>query len=347
MPRLLPTLFIAVLVIGCAGAQSAGPAPDLNQEAKALDQALQERDQLAKAVAANSPELQQRCELTAGDCLIGLRERRSTFFENHPTLECPPVTLPDERMRCIARQSEPAEASKVTREVREFFGSEGRCLRELAKCATALKARAVVAARDAGIKERRRQAETSPPALAARTSIEFAIEKIKYVRLTFPVQTDDLCTPSADFDQCVEKAQQGMEQFETMLVMEQGYDAQAALERYRSSKQGEAACYEPEFRCLSAQLKKFGASPETQILTQGNLKMLEKRQQLMGQVGETAAKQCLEHGIQQHQSDILQRYQDYVRESKMYFRFQLDRAFLAMHTAQVECLKSRAHPSSG
>jgi chorismate mutase len=347
MPRLSPTLFIAVLVIGCARAQSTGPALDPNQEAKALEQALQQRDQLAKAVAANSPELQQKCELMAGDCLIQLRERRSAFFETHHTLECPPVTMPDERMRCIARPSQSAEAAKVTQEVRELFSSEGRCLSELAKCASDLKTRAVVAARDARTEERRRQTERSQQAVAAQNSIEFAIEKIKYIRLTFPVQTDDLCAPSGAFDQCVEKAQQGMDHFEAMLVMDQGYDAQAALERYRSSKEGEAACYEPEFRCLAGQLKNFGASPETQALTQRNLRMLEKRQQLMSQVGETAAKQCLEHGIHQHQSDILQRYQDYVRETKMYFRFQLDRAFLAMHTSQVECLKNRAHPSSG
>ena len=47
-----------------------------------------------------------------------------------------------------------------------------------------------------------------------------------------------------------------------------------------------------------------------------------------------------------HQADIIDCFQAYVNQTVMYFRYQLEKAFLAMHGSQVECLKNRAKQTS-
>ncbi len=350
MTRFTHILLASVLLSGCAGASPARSSTEGDAEHR-LDAALQKRDELSRQFAQNPPALRTRCEATAGDCLIALRERRTDLMKKYIDLVylCPPTEDQDARFRCVVGKRDPVPGTSPTDRARQFgdyFTDEGACLDELIKCTGTQKKAAVVASQKATRKERRRQVETSPAAVSARSAVVATEEKVKYVRLTFPVQTDDICVPE-DRETCLAQANEKLAALDAELAKDDAYDAKAALGAYQAGKQTELGCYQPELKCLLGKLPQFGATPETLRLVDRNFALIEERQKLASQVDDSVAQKCIQTGVEQHQADILQRYQDYVGQSKLYFRFQLERAFMAMHSSQVDCLKHRTKRSSG
>jgi hypothetical protein len=350
MTRFTHILLASVFLSGCAGASPAPSSAEGDAEHR-LDAALRNRDQLTQQFTANPPEIRNKCEAKAGDCMIALRERRSDLMKKYVDLVylCPPTDDQDARFRCVVGKRDPTTDTRPTDRVQQFgdyFQDEGTCLTELIKCTATQKKAAIVAGRETTRQERRREIETSSAAVAARSAVTAIEEKVKYVRLTFPVQTDSICVPEAR-DSCLEQANQQVAGLDAELAKDDRYDAKAALAAYQASKQSELGCYQPELKCLLGKLPQFGANPETLRLVDRNFELLEERQKLASQVDDAVAEKCLKTGVEQHQADILQRYQDYVGQSKLYFRFQLERAFLALHSSQVDCLKHRTKRSSG
>ena len=350
MTRFTHILLVSVLLSGCAGASRAPSSTDGDAQRR-LDAVLQKRDQLSREFAANPPAIRTRCEATAGDCLIALRERRTDLMKQYIDLVylCPPTDDQDVRFRCVVGKRDPVAGTSPTDRARQFgdyFQDEGACLTELIKCTGTQKKAAVVASREATRKERRRHIGNSPAAVAARSAVAAVQEKVKYVRLTFPVQTDDICVPEGR-EACLEQANQKLAGLDAELAKDDGYDAKAALAAYQTSQQTELGCYQPELKCLLGKLPQFGATSETLRLVDRNFALIEERQKLASQVDDGVAQKCIQTGVEQHQAEILQRYQDYVGQSKLYFRFQLERAFMAMHSSQVDCLKHRTKRSSG
>jgi hypothetical protein len=350
MTRFTHILIASVLLSGCAGASPA-PSSSAGDAEHRLDAAIRNRDQLSQEFTANPPEIRSRCEAAAGDCLIALRERRSDLMKKYIDLVylCPPTDDQDTRFRCVVGKRDPATDTRPTDRIQQFgdyFQDEGACLTELIKCTATQKKATIVADRKTKNQERRREIETSSEAVAARSAVGAVEEKVKYVRLTFPVQTDDICVPEGR-EACLEQANQQLAGLDAELAKDDRYDAKAALAAYQASKQSELACHQPELKCLLGKLPEFGANAETLRLVDRNFELIEERQKLASQVDDAVAEKCLKAGVEQHQADILQRYQDYVGQSKLYFRFQLERAFLALHSSQVECLKHRTKRSSG
>jgi hypothetical protein len=350
MTRLTHILLVSVLLSGCASASPAPSSTDGDAEHR-LDAAIRNRDQLSQEFTANPPEIRSRCEAAAGDCLIALRERRSDLMKKYIDLVylCPPTDDQDARFRCVVGKRDPATDARPTDRMQQFgdyFQDEGTCLTELIKCTSTQNKAAVAAGRETKRQERRREIETSSAAVAARSAVAAVEEKVKYVRLTFPVQTDDICVPEGR-DACIEQANQQLAGLDAELAKDDGYDAKAALAAYQAGKQSELGCHQPELKCLLGKLPEFGANADTLRLVDRNFALLEERQTLASQVDEAVAQKCVQTGVEQHQAEILQRYQDYVGQSKLYFRYQLERAFLALHSSQVECLKHRTKRSSG
>ena len=110
-------------------------------------------------------------------------------------------------------------------------------------------------------------------------------------------------------------------------------------------KTQEAACYEPEFECLMGKLDRYGESKETRRWLTQNLEMLERREHLISEVSEAVAKSCLDGGVSQHSSRIIQGYKQYARSPGTFFRALLHKAFLKLHKSQVKCLTQSLSPN--
>jgi hypothetical protein len=348
MTRLTHTLLAVILMSACSGASPAQPSTE-GDVGHRLEATLQQRDKLSREYAQNPHAIREKCEGVSGDCLIALREQRTDMMKQYINLVylCPPTVDQEDRFRCVLGKHDPDTGARPQLgHFEDYYRQEGACYSELLRCVAAQKKAAVVAGRETERQERRRAVETSPAAVAARSAIAAIEEKVKYVRLTFPVQTDAICVPESR-EACLEEAEKKLGALDAELDQGEKYDGKAALAAYQSSKESELGCHEPELKCLVGMLPKFGATAETLQLVDRNFALIEERQKLASQMDDAVVEKCLKTGVEQHQADILQRYQDYVGQSKLYFRFQLERAFIAMHSTQVECLKHRTKRSSG
>lgn len=346
--KLVAYIFLSMLLSSCAHGEVPAAVVDSQAQSR-LEAALRKRDELAQQFANSPPPLREKCELSAGDCMIEIRDQRSSLLARHPDrlVACPDSADLDARLRCAAlAHPEPVFSDNgpppdTTPEFSRFYSREGACLKEMITCTVTAVEQAAASVREAKKEKHRGEVEGTAEAVAARTAVSTVTEKAKYVRMTLPVRCDDLCPPGDELDPCLERAQAQLGRFEDELSKDTGYDAKAALDIYTKSHVSEAACYEPELKCLLAKLSDFGATGETRQMVDRNLSLIEERQRLVGQVSANVATRCIDEGKALHQANILQRFQDYVGQSKLYFRFQLDRAFMDMHAAQISCLKSR------
>ena len=91
-------------------------------------------------------------------------------------------------------------------------------------------------------------------------------------------------------------------------------------------------------------MRSYGV-PESRKWVDRNLGLLSERQDLLARVSLASGNHCVTALQQQHQAGIVSAYVTYVREPVLYFRTQLDKAFLALHQAQVSCLAARPQTS--
>src|SRR5690606_2405443 len=98
-------------------------------------------------------------------------------------------------------------------------------------------------------------------------------------------------------------------------------------------------CYEPEYSCLTARARKYGATAETTRALKRNIEIIKQRERLSMRVAEQTANQCKQEAVTQHQKSIVSAYKTYAKQPVLFFRRQLHRAFLKMHEEQVACLR--------
>jgi hypothetical protein len=87
--------------------------------------------------------------------------------------------------------------------------------------------------------------------------------------------------------------------------------------------------------------------PESRKWVERNLALLTQRQTLAAGAAAQGAS-CIADLQAEHQAEIVAAYVSYAREPVLYFRTQLDKAFLKLHQAQVSCLTAerKASPPS-
>lgn len=329
------TSLIAVLLLGgCASSPEPTRDPKVDQQ---LEGAMTEREELAKQLAKMPTQEQQRCEFLVGDCLLLVSDRREELLaaKDNPPLECGSAE-PEERAKCLGRQVLALGTTAQAQRTADFYHYEAECLGELVAC---MRGEDPVTAQRNSAKERRRELEASADAIAARTAVEVAEARAEHVRKTLPSLPDGVCGAGTAQNRCPNESQGKMKELEALLGKAEGYDAQAAVALYKAGKESEAACYDADRECLSAKAKSYGANSETRRLLDKSLALLEERARLTLQVNEQAFKQCLADTEGQHEGAISKRHQAYARNRTTFYRYQLNQAYLDLHSSQVRCLK--------
>jgi hypothetical protein len=324
------------MIAACAA--NPEPPPRDPEAEKELGLLLERRDQLQKDFEASSIALRRRCELSDGECLMQLVDRRVGLLHEHSTSQCKAEPDSEKEVRCTAKHLASVGNAGAAG---DYYGFEAWCFEQLTQCTARLEQEAAEAARLERVARRRRVLEASSQGIELRAGIEFAKERNDYLRATLPPQADELCKDGAVVEQCGEAARGQARALDDELGKEDAaYDAEAGARLYAELLGAEAGCYEPEFACLSSNVERFGVTRYNQRVLAQSLEVLEQRQLLLLRVDAEAGKECLESGVAKHQARIVQGYQLFVREPVVYFWGQLHKAFLSLHKAQVRCLEA-------
>lgn len=268
-------------------------------------------------------------------------ERRDALIQEHGLWHCRQRGTAQDEVKCIVdaltEQNQLAAAA-------EYYGFESWCTQKVLACTAELREKAEIAAKKARFYERRKFHETRPEALELWIDAEYAKEKLAYLRRTVPPRGKEMCQKLEPVAACQAELETQRAAFEAELNRDD-YDAERAARLYETAKQTEATCPETEFQCVVEGLGKYGALPETRKWLQKNLKVLERRQELLARLSPEVRVECLGDIATRHQRKIDDAYAIYVKQSVMFFRNKLERAYLAMHEAQVDCLDHKRHAS--
>ncbi len=326
----------ACLMVGCAAtSETTAPQPDASAHQR-LQQLTSEHDELAKALADAPAAHVESCRSTAGDCLFQVGDSRSRLTAQLRLNACDNDGDFASKSRCVIGQLQ--SAGRV-RELGEYLKVENWCFSQLSAC-TAEKADAASRATlDALAAARKQELEAAPAAVAARSAVATTRARIEYLRATLPPDVP-ACKPESSFAECSARVETERKALDASMSGAD-YAPSAAAERYASLQRMEDECSRPELDCLSAIVRSYGVFPESRKWVDRNLDLLAKRQELAGRVSPANGARCVAALQQEHQAGIVSAYVAYVREPVLYFRTQLDKAFLSLHQAQVSCLAAR------
>jgi hypothetical protein len=320
---------------GCGGAAS--PAPDGAEVQQRLKKLAAEHAESSKKLASVPPAHRSECETTAGDCLLQVAEGRDKLVGAHRLNACEHFTDTDSRARCITDQlTERGHSSQAA----DYYALANWCLAKVVSCTVGRAEQARLAALEERFLARQRELQTSPESVNAQSSVELVHAKVEYLRSTLPPRAAEVCAPAPSAAACQERFQGATKALNERLRRDD-YDLKGAIAEYAAAKKIEAGCEEPELECLSAAVASYGVFPETRKWVDRNLALLTERQALASFVSPEAQNECLASPQQAHQSRIVEAYATYSRETVLFFRMQLDKAFLSMHEDQVRCLTSR------
>jgi hypothetical protein len=326
----------AVALSGCSAAATntaTGSTSSVTELKAAFNELDQRRAQFAKA----PPEHQQACEIDVGDCRLTVNEKREKLIQNRGRVNCR-TQDPEREARCIAEEMLGREDLTLAL---EFYNADIWCHDQLIACITKQASKAVTDSVTAQANKRRLDLEQSKDGIAERARGSFAAEKVKYIRATLPPEAEGDCEDVKTTDRCVESAREKESEYlKEFDKSESDYHFETAKRLLSNLNQAEAACYKPEIDCLLARLPKYGETKDTIPALEKNFALLEQRQRWFVKLGPEYAQHCIDEGTTAHQPEIIRSYLAYVREPVLFFRRQLHRAFLTMHQAQVDCLKS-------
>ncbi len=341
MPRTL-SLYACVLVTACATTQATTPAHN-PQSLQQYSETVALRDKLRARWKEVKPEDRQFCELKAGDCTLQVVDLREELISSHQVPTCRAKGNANLEASCIADELlKLGTPEPVTR----YFKGDLWCLKKLTQCVTEHQEAVEKDARVALIRHRRNELEASPQGITWRSRVAATSEKIKYIRTTLPPAAEGECQQIDEDSGCDSSIKQYTSEFDSELSKsETEYDKKRTAGVYEHLTKVQASCYEPELKCLSKSLSKYGETTESRRWLQRNFDLLDKRQRLIEKAGDGASTPCLESGVASHQTDIIHSYKAYVHEPVLYFRTQLHRSFLAMHKSQIDCL-SGASPGT-
>ena len=334
-------VFACAIIAACAATRAATPVN--NPEAvKQYSAAVAERDELQAKWKGATPEDRKFCENKAGDCILQVNDQRDELISKHRIPECMAQSNSDHEASCIAGElaklGTPEPATK-------YYKADAWCLERLTQCIAKHQAKQAEDARLALIAHRYKDLESSPQGVKWRSRVAATSEKIKYIRATLPPNAEAECQQISEKSDCDGSIKESNAALDSELAKADGeYDQKKAAKAYEQLTKMQSSCYEPELKCLSKSLSKYGETNETRRWLQRNFDLLDKRQHLIEKTGDDAATPCLEANVVSHQADIIQSYRAYVREPVLYFRTQLHRSFFAMHKSQIDCLSGAAPP---
>jgi hypothetical protein len=337
-------LFVALsLCWGCGAVSSAPEAPGRDADA-AFERVKVAHDDLAHQLASVPAEDLASCKLNAGDCLLQVSEKRFNLVREFRLDPCDQMADAQSKGSCVAAQ---LDQRRHRHELTDYYKVENWCFAQLTTCTHTRAEDARLLAVDARFAKRKRQLEDSKEGRTARTPVEQTRAQVQYLRTTLPPNANGACAHQTDFDACQARVEDGQKALEEQLKIDR-YDECAGAAAYKSLRETEAGCQAPELDCLSSAVASYGVFPESRKWVTRNLATLATREALGELVPKQARDACLGAAQQARQADIVAAYVAYAREPVLYFRTQLDKAFLALHEAQVGCLraKSKARPSA-
>jgi hypothetical protein len=331
-------LGLAVLGLGSGCGGAAAPAADGAELQQRLQKVASEHAESSKKLASVPPAHRAECETTAGDCLLQVAERRDKLVGAHRLSSCEHFTDTDGKARCITNQltgrGRPSDAA-------DYYELANWCLSKVVSCTSERAEQARLAALETRFQTRKQELETSAEGVNAWNNVELVHAKVEYLRSTLPPQASTICEPEPSLASCQARFQTAEKALHEQLRRDD-YDVKAAISGYAAVKQIEAGCEEPELECLSSAVASYGVFPEARKWVDRNLALLTQRQALTSLVSADAQSECLANPQQAHQPRIVEAYVTYSRETVLFFRMQLDKAFLSMHEAQVRCLDTRS-----
>lgn len=335
-----PTLGCVLLVVGCAAtSETVAPRPDASAHQR-LQQQRTRHTELLKYLADAPAAHVDSCRATAGDCLFQVGESRSRLTSRLRLSGCESDEDFRDKSRCVVTQLESGGRAK---ELSDYLSLESWCFEQLHVCTASLAEEERLANVEAVATARQHELESSPAAQAARGAALAARARIEYLRTTLPPDVA-ACKPEAEQEACVARAESARQALDESLRRDD-YALGSATSSYVALQDLEESCVRPELECLSSIVRSYGVFPESRKWVDRNLELLGKRQTLVARLAPDGSSSCVSGLQQQHQAGIVSAYVAYVREPVLYFRTQLDKAFLALHQAQVSCLSGRS-PSS-
>ncbi len=330
---------LMLVIPACGGASSTQVVRD-PQAAQKVAAAQGRWDAQQKEFESAPVDHRRKCEIKAGDCLMQIDEHRNDFVAENYFAEC--RDLPDnvQEANCVAKALTAAGQPKAPV---AYYDFGAWCYEKLNACTAELSDEAADQAKVDRIAARKEELEFSPEAIAARSKASLAEERISYIRSTLPPAADGLCSEQAVRTKCEAALQIQQERLEAKMEEDEAYDRAGTLALYQQVYEAEAACYEPEFTCLTAGIARYGEIDSSKAKLEKNFERLQRREYLRAQVDETTGEQCLMEGVSQHQAGIVEGYQAYVDQPVMFFRSRLHGAFLELHQSQIRCLEKAAN----
>lgn len=325
---------LVALFAACGAPPPAAPqAPPADAESK-LKAALEARDDLTKQLTAAPKDIVDDCRMRAGDCLISIAERRETLISKHYLNPCRELQA-EKQNTCIEQE---LDKKGERSELASFYETESWCSRKLLECVSAFTSNAEQMATRQRAQDRRAEIEAAPESLIAQRAPEFAKEKRDFVRSIVPPKGQAECPATAP-EACEKTLEAPNAEFSAELnKAPAAYDAKRALAQYAAIQRAEGECNAVEVRCLQAQLQQNGGTPETDKLLQQNLSLIAQQQAIRTVAAPEPADQCISAGVTQHSDRIVSAYQGYAATPTTYALLRLQKAFIAMHQAQLWCL---------
>jgi hypothetical protein len=242
------------------------------------------------------------------------------------------------KSRCIMAQlSGPSHRGEVT----EYYTFENWCMNKIVACTSERAEQSRLAALEDRFAQRKQQLELSAEGVGAWNEVELVRAKVEYLRSSLPPKAAGVCAPSPELEQCEARFEAEQKALEVRLRQDD-FDAKRAVSDYAAAKLAEAGCQQPELECLSSAVGSYGVYPEARKWVDRNLALLAQRQKLSSVVSAEAQGECLAEPQQTHQSRIVDAYATYSHQTVLFFRIQLDQAFISLHEAQVGCLTAKA-----
>lgn len=326
---------VTCVVLASCAAGVAAPVRD-PAATKQFSEALAQRDKARARWEGAKPEDRQLCETKAGDCKMQVDDHRDELIAAHSVPVCRNQPDSDHEASCIIEELKKQDSPEVAT---KYLKADLWCLEKMTQCIIKHQEEVAESDRETRIAQRKNDLELSPQAIAWRSRVAAATEKIKYIRATLPPDADGECQQVAEDPNCDTSISKHTAELDAEFIKpEKEYDHKKAAAIYEQLTRIEASCYEPELKCLAKSVSKYGETNESRRWLQRNFDIIDKRQRLIEKAGTGAATPCIDSAVASHSAEIVQSYRAYVREPVLFFRTQLHRSFFAMHKDQIDCL---------
>ena len=284
------------------------------------------------------------CQTTAGDCLISVAERREALVSKHYLNACRDPD-PEKQGPCIEHE---LEQRGEREELASFYETENWCSRKLLECMTAFSNDAEQMAIRQRTQDRREQVEAAPESAAAERAPEFAKEKLRLRALDLAAQRSSRVRAQHARSQC-EKAldrARARNSRPSSSKPPRPTTPSARSPLYAALQRAEAECSAPELSCLLAELAAKRRQP-------GNRQAAQAKPRLAQPAANNSASPPIPKppnnasraGVTQHSDRIVSAYQAYAAHPRAALLVRLQKAFIAMHQAQLWCLMPLGKPS--